>query len=676
MPEATDPSLADRGWWTLAALSLLGLAIQLSLSVTTFPAVTLVSALLGAAGLATLAITWTGRGDTKLPRALPWLILGLTVLAVVVVGIVQVYAAPAYGTDEIAFDQYAAMLALHGHNPYLHSMSPAFPMFHVSPNGYTFHLDGSPVTALSYPALSFLVYVPFLALGLHSQLAVIVNLASWLVATVLVFLFLPRRMAPLAIVIGGLAIYVTNAVGGVTDAMFVPLLVVAAFKWDRFAEGSWWRYASGPVALGLAMSVKQTPWLVLPLVLAALWRTAAAGHGWRRGSLVPARYTCLCLGTFLLPNVPYIVTSPSAWWSHITTPLASNVVPAGQGLVSLSLYLHVGGGDLRWYGALSIVLLVAFVVAILIGPASLMRLSFLLPSVVLFFASRSFGNYLTALVPAAIVAVVTASNSQASANRERLPSVRIRAGVLAGLGMACLACGIVALSVRSPLSVHVLGIRTTGQLATVDQITVAVTNSSDHDIRPAFTLDESGNLTTFWRIVHGPSSIAPGDSTSYTLESPSFFAQPSLNGGFQVLAFSSNPPAVSHTAAYNPSTLHVALQPDAIEHPVAVGDTVHVRAQLLDRLDRPVHRSGVRIYLGQIIYAQTGLQYATVRVNSGRPGETPVAGVTNAAGAATFDLKATQADSDPVYFEANLLSPTRHYPYGYSTILAIRFGSR
>jgi hypothetical protein len=33
------------------------------------------------------------------------------------------------------------------------------------------------------------------------------------------------------------------------------------------------------------------------------------------------------------------------------------------------------------------------------------------------------------------------------------------------------------------------------------------------------------------------------------------------------------------------------------------------------------------------------------------------------------------AGSDPVYFEANLVNPALFYPYGYSPILAVRFGS-
>jgi hypothetical protein len=307
-----------------------------------------------------------------------------------------------------------------------------------------------------------------------------------------------------------------------------------------------------------------------------------------------------------------------------------------------------------------------------VGPAAVKQVIFILPSIVLFFASRSFGNYFVALVPAAVVAAVTVSGK--ARTTERLPSFAVRAfaiGTPAAAGAALFAA---ALLTAPPLTVDVIGIRTTGQLATVDQITVAVHNRTDHAVSPAFSIDEGGNLTTFWRVIRGPHELEAGASTSYTLESPSFFAQPPIGGGFQVVAFSEHPAAVSHTAAYNPSTLHVALDPDAISHPVPVGEPVTVTAQLLDRLNRPVRRAGVPIFLGQIIYAQAGLEYATVKINGHRQGQTPVTATTDADGTATFVLRATNADSDPVYFEANLVSASRGYPFGYSTILAVRFG--
>ena len=100
---------------------------------------------------------------------LGWVTLTAVIAALAIWSYFQVFTAPDYGTDEIAFDQYAAQLALHGINPYLHSMAPAFPLFHVSPNGYTFQLNGQPVTALSYPALAFEAYLPLLAAGVTTQ---------------------------------------------------------------------------------------------------------------------------------------------------------------------------------------------------------------------------------------------------------------------------------------------------------------------------------------------------------------------------------------------------------------------------------------------------------------------------------------------------------------------------
>ncbi len=144
----------------------------------------------------------------------------------------------------------------------------AFSLFHVSPDGYTFLLNGQPVTSLSYPALSFLLYMPFLLAGWSSQLAVAINVLAWAIGIVLTFALLPRSLRPLAIVIGSFSVYISYAVGGVTDALFVPLLIGAVYKWDQFPRLRGVAAYRGPVLLGLAMAVKQTPWLVLPFLVA------------------------------------------------------------------------------------------------------------------------------------------------------------------------------------------------------------------------------------------------------------------------------------------------------------------------------------------------------------------------------------------------------------------------
>ena len=49
--------------------------------------------------------------------------------------------------------------------------------------------------------------------------------------------------------------------------------------------------------------------------------------------------------------------------------------------------------------------------------------------------------------------------------------------------------------------------------------------------------------------------------------------------------------------------------------------------------------------------------------------------MTNAGGVATFTISSPAVGTNAVYFEANLVKPGLLYPYGYSPILAVRFGS-
>jgi len=117
----------------------------------------------------------------------------------------------------------------------------------------------------------------------------------------------------------------------VTDALFVPLLIGAVYQWDRFptTKGFWaWR---GPVLLGLAMAVKQTPWLVLPFLVAGVALEARRHDTFRASMQTAGRYLAIALGAFLVPNLVFIVLSPRAWFDGVLTPILSHTVPAGQG---------------------------------------------------------------------------------------------------------------------------------------------------------------------------------------------------------------------------------------------------------------------------------------------------------------------------------------------------------
>jgi uncharacterized membrane protein len=663
--------LIQRIAWTLAGVTLLLWSLDLFGAVDSSPWLSPVMVVLTLWGFGVIVGSWYPRPvDPRLATVLAWTTVGLVVAALVFWSYTQIVTAPAYGTDEVAFDQYAAQLFLHGANPYVHSMAPAFSLFHVSPNGYTFRLTGQPVTSLSYPALSFLIYVPFLALGWSTQLAVWVNVAAWALGIVLGFALLPREVRALAPVVASLGIYIGYAVGGVTDALFVPLLIGAVYRWDRFAttRGPWaWR---APLLLGLAMAVKQTPWLVLPFLAGGIAAEARAIGGWGAAARTTGRYLALVAGAFLVPNLAFIWASPHAWFTGVLTPVLSNVVPAGQGLVGLSLFLGIGGGSLTAYSVALVVAFFALWCTYLAAYPVFKAWAVVCPAIVLFFSSRSFGSYLVTLVPAAIVAACTLSPSARTT-----PSRRWRWVAVGGVGATLAAVASIFL-IAPPLDLAITSVRTTGQLATVVQVGVRVTNRSDAPISPAFSVERGGTISAFWLQQRGPKTLPPGKSADYRLLAPNFFAQPPITDNFQVVAFTNRPGTVSVSPSFTSTTLHLSLDPDAINHVEPVDTPITIRARLLDQLDRPIQRAGVPVYLGQVTYTQQGLLLSQAIINGGQPGETPVTAYTNNNGVATFIVQGTAASNNPVYFEANLVNGTQFFPYGYSEILPIRFGRR
>ena len=661
----------ERTLRTLAAVFLVTWSFRLAgyLTFGTWVAVPVV--VMGLAGLLAMVAAWVPRGTltTRRLRQIDLVVLAAVIVALGIWCYFQIYIAPDYGTDEVAFDQYAAQLALHGINPYLHSMAAAFPLFHVSPNGYTFLLNGQPVTNLSYPALAFEQYLPLLAMGVTTQAAVWTDVAAWALGAVVLYAVLPRKLAPLAAVVVSLDVFTGYAVGGVTDFLFMPLLIGAAAGWDRFAwtrGPAAWR---GPVLMGLAMAVKQTPWLIVPFVVAGIVLESRRLRGWTQGLRDGLRYVGIAAVAFLVPNLPYLLNAPGAWLSGILTPLTAQTVPAGQGLVSLSLSLPLGGGSLRDFNSAAIVVFLGLLACYLTTYPVLKPAAFLLPSIVLFFATRSFGSYLVTLIPAALAAAATTQRPQLSA------SWRHWKWVVSGAAASCALAVLAALTSPSPLVMSIQSVRTTGQLATVDQVTVSVTNHSDRRVRPSFTVEDGMSMTAFWRRVHGPPALGPHQEARYTIQAPSYFAMPSIINGFQILAFSHGPPTVSRTGSYVASIWRTVLRPSAINQPVARGQTITVHAEIVNRLDQPVRAANVPVWLGQVIYAQGGTIPSEATINKGYGGQTPVPALTNAQGIATFTIRLSSptVPHAPVYFEANLVKSTSAYPYGYSPILAVRF---
>jgi uncharacterized membrane protein len=623
-------------------------------------------------GLATVIVSWvpgsTSRRIQQQSNVLAWITAIITLLGFAAWAALQVHNAPAYGTDELAFDQYAAELVRHGLNPYTHSMGPAFPMFSVSPGGYTFTLTGARVTQLSYPSLSFLLYVPFLLLGWSRQLGVGMDVIGWSIATLLIFRFLPRPLRPAALLLSSAVTYTQLSVIGLTDMLFMPMLVIAAYRWDRFGRD--WRSYIGPVAFGLAMAVKQTPWPILPFVLLALALDEQTRTNLAEGVRRAGRYLLAVVIAFLVPNIPYIVAAPSAWVRGTFTPIFKSLVPAGQGAIGFSLFLHIGGGSLEAFTLLLALVFVLLLVAY-VGMYPLLRAAtFALPAIAYFFAVRSYAAYLVALIPPGIVAAVTADAIPMRATGKLFIS-RGWGLAVAGAASACVLVAIYAGTAGSPLSIQISQVDVSGATNIGQEITLRVKNNSSSTQRPYFTVETSTGVSSFWHI-SGSRLIKPGVTRYFVISSPDQASQFSANNGLTVLAFLTHPASVSVSDRYQPALWHVGFEPESEDALIPLCKPVTIRAQLLNEWDTPIAKQDVPITVVQSV--PFGDRIASI--DGENRGDRAVI-YTNASGVASFRIVGKQSDFYPLTLSASLESDQLEgYDSDSSQPLLLRFAGQ
>jgi len=664
--------------WTLAGATLISWAFVLENGALRYGWAALLAIVAGLWGLGTVIVSWVPDTALPSPRVRELLAWGTALLTILSFGgwlVLQLHLFPQYGTDELAFDQYAAELLRRGMNPYVHSMAPSFPMFSVSPGGFTYTLTGARVIQVSYPALSFLVYLPFMWLGWTLDLAPGLEAIGWSLAVLLTFRLLPRSLRPAALILGSLGAWVSLASIGLTDLVFTPLLVIAAYRWDRF-DARDWRTFAGPVAMGLAMASKQTPWPILPFILAGLICDDHARAGLRAGAQRAGRYLIVVLVTFLVPNLAFIVMSPSAWVTGTLSPLIHDLVPAGQGAIGFSLFLGLGGGSLFAITLLSLLVLILLLV-VYIGAFPLLKAAtFVLPAIAYFFAVRSYAIYLVSLVPPGLVGAATMlPPATASGPNWRARWVRSREWLYASAGLAAVtvAVAVYALAAGGPLGVRIVDVQARGSYHLAQRIVVRVTNHSGSAASPAFTLQTASGVTTFWHIWSGPRSLPAGATAQYTLLSPNAVSELSALYGLRVVALLASPGSVSVSNLYAPPQWHVGFNPQSFADVFRPGRTLHVRLQLLSDLDGILRRPGVPIRITQSPGGRDGIASL-----NGNPAGASATVLTDPDGAATLTIVGLRASSLPVLINAQPPNRMDGYitaPLGPGGPLEVRFDS-
>ncbi len=320
------------------------------------------------------------RRSLTMPRANRIALAGHITAVVAFYLVMSRFVMVSYMTDTMVATQMGVMSVIRLQSPYVFSIKPLLDQFGFSPSFYTPGVDGSFDFRLAYPSLSFLSLLPFYALGMHDLRDAV--FIFHIVSLLLIFGLVPAKFKSLSLAPFSLFAFVIA--GSWTDSVWAFFLVLTALAWHRNPKASW-------VSLGFAIAVKQVAIVIAPFLLIRLWRETS-----RPKLRTSVGSICLMMGAFFLPNIPFILASPSAWWNDVVVPYLPSSpaqVPGGVGLSNILLDLGVA-------------LPTAFYLVLTIGASSFLLYSyarhyrglnssvFAFPLLIFFFYYRSFPNYM------------------------------------------------------------------------------------------------------------------------------------------------------------------------------------------------------------------------------------------------------------------------------------------
>jgi uncharacterized membrane protein len=327
---------------------------------------------------------------------------------------------PRYGSDDLYYNHYNALLVLRGENPYtgpwlvdevryFHNLAytplargrfadprhyPSQAQMDTVVHEYVSHPQMTPpeldpATTHSYPAGAFLVDVPAVWAGLPS-----VGVTQIVLLLALLAVVAARTPPPWGWLVGLLILVDADGARQVAGSDFeIWPLALLAFAWLSRE-----RRVLPALLLGAACAVKQTAWLAVPFYLIWVWRSRGQGEAVRQATIAVA--------AFLAFNAPWIVASSGAWLRSMALPVSLPLLPDGSGIVGLSL---AGGLPLLSSWVYSGLELAAVTCALAWywaqGYARYPYAALVLPLLPLVFAWRSSERYFVLLPVAAVVAL-------------------------------------------------------------------------------------------------------------------------------------------------------------------------------------------------------------------------------------------------------------------------------
>jgi hypothetical protein len=313
-------------------------------------------------------------------RLRPWtrdgLAIGLALAVFALVGFADI-SGKGYHVDSVTVPHRAAQLLLNGQNPY-HDFDVSEALAHFGvPETLATHLEnGAELHSLNYPSGSFLSVAPFVALGLTDIRAI--YLAELIVLVLLCVSRVRGRWRPFvaAAVVGNTIVLRQNVLAGV-DPLWALLLAVGILFIDSPTLSA--------VAIGLASADRQPAWFFVPFYLLIVWQ--------RDGRQETLRRAVIAAAAFALPNLPFFVADPAAYWNGVSAPMLGALESYGVGFVRFGMDGVLPLLPRGVYGVISLVVFVALFWLLARRWRDLPNAALVFPSVALWFAWRSLQNY-------------------------------------------------------------------------------------------------------------------------------------------------------------------------------------------------------------------------------------------------------------------------------------------
>jgi len=286
-----------------------------------------------------------------------------------------------YVTDSMAGTYMGIVRVLQLQNPYAYSIKSVLDQLGFPPSLYTPHVDGSFEFHLNYPAMNFLALIPTYLAGLHDVRdgVLLFHFASLM----LIFALVPPRLKGLSLAPFSLGFPFLIGYSW-TDSVWAFFILMTAVTWRR-------NKGLSLVSFGLAVATKQVALVAGPFLLIRFWKEKPTPRA--RSVLVALSQAFV---GFLAPNLPFIISSPSSWWTAAVGPYLPSSTPLIPGGIGLSEILPDFGLTVSptLLGMLTILATLDCILIFARYYRRLDRFLWAMPIVVLFFYPRSFPNYI------------------------------------------------------------------------------------------------------------------------------------------------------------------------------------------------------------------------------------------------------------------------------------------